>query len=371
MSSTELVRFPIRGVRPLERPKKKSPRLAAELVGPARNAIVRARHSLVSQQKYDGTWISRQPGDVSLLSQLVLLAAYSEHENSEFAQQCAATIEHYQQPEGAWFTMVGGAADVSTSVQAYFALKLAGHDPTDKRMQQARKVIRQLGGAEAADAETRYLLALFGQIDYDQCQPMPSRSALQGARKSPQDILMSIVWSHRPVRRLAVERGIRELFLTSPCDWPVTNATAPTRKFSQRINRSFEKIIHVTVRRNSTVAQRRALERYQSQLLSNVHPTQVSQFELHELIWHIFALHAAGYSLDSDEQTSCATALEELVEIDHESGFVCPSLKKAALAGTAIAIRALTDSGMSTDHPVVEDGLNYLQQAARPRRHPT
>ncbi len=364
MNSTELVRFPIRGVRPLERPKKKSPPLVAELVGPARNAIVRARHSLVSQQKYDGTWVARQPGDVSLLSQLVLLAAYSERENLELAQQCAATIEHYQQPEGAWSTMPGGAADVSTSVQAYFALKLAGHDPTDERMHLARKVIRQFGGADAADAETRYLLALFGQIDYDQCQPMPPHSALQGAQKSSQDIPMSIIWSHRPVCRIAVERGIRELFLTSPCDWPVANATESTRKFSRRINQSFEKFIHVAVRRNTTVAQRRALERCQTQLLSNVHPTQVSQFDLHELIWHTLALHAIGYSLDSDEQASCAAALEKLVEIDHESELVCPSLKTAALAGTAIAIRALAESGMSTNHPAIEDGLNYLQQAA-------
>ena len=362
MNSTELVRFPTRTKPSPERPRKKSPLFAPELIGPVRNAILRARHSLISLQQHDGVWLDSQPGDVALLSQLVLLAAYSGEEHSERTQQCAATIEQLQLATGGWSAMPGGAVDVSTSVQAYFALKVAGQDPTDDCLRLARNTIRNLGGADAADDETRYLLAMFGQIGYDRCRPLPPCPSR--TRQSALELPMSIICSYGPVQPVAAERGVRELFIEKPCEWPTTCGTEPKQKLRQRIHRSFGKIVCVAARQNTTAAQRRALAQCRAELLANVAPSQVSQLGLRELIWHMLALQAAGYPFETVEQVACAGAVDELVRVEHESEFVHADARNTSRAATAIAVRALVESGTSPQHPAASDGLEFIRQLA-------
>src|SRR4051812_14102855 len=221
MNSMELVRFPTRGVRPPQGPTKKSPPpYCSELVGPVRSAIVRARHLLVTQRRSDGPWLARQTGDVSLTSQLVFLLSYLERDESELALQCAATIFNEQRPDGAWSVVPNTAPDLNVSVQAYFALKLTGHDPTDEQMVRAREKIRALGGIDAADRYTRFFLALLGQLKYDFCGPVFDDGISFGGRESQLRAPMSIVWSRQPVRRMEMERGVRELLINKPSDWP-------------------------------------------------------------------------------------------------------------------------------------------------------
>src|SRR5689334_14732393 len=103
MNSMELVRFPATGPRPQGGSVKRSlPPFSTELIGPVRNAIVRARQCLVSQQRGDGAWCGRQMGAVSLLSQLIFMLAYLERDETELAEQCATTIRIEQRPDGGW-----------------------------------------------------------------------------------------------------------------------------------------------------------------------------------------------------------------------------------------------------------------------------
>ena len=75
--------------------------------------------------------------------------------------------------EGGWSLYPGGKLDISVSVKAYFALKLAGHDPEAEHMQRARIAIRAAGGADAVNSFTRFFLALLGQISYAYCPAVP------------------------------------------------------------------------------------------------------------------------------------------------------------------------------------------------------
>ena len=59
----------------------------------------------------------------------------------------ARFILDQQLPEGGWNNYPDGPADLSVSVKAYFALKLAGHNPDAPHMRRACEVIRGLGGA--------------------------------------------------------------------------------------------------------------------------------------------------------------------------------------------------------------------------------
>jgi squalene-hopene/tetraprenyl-beta-curcumene cyclase len=67
-----------------------------------------------------------------------------------------------QLPDGGFNIFSGGPADVSATVKAYFALKLAGLDPEDERLSAARERILDLGGMQAANSYVKINLSLFG-----------------------------------------------------------------------------------------------------------------------------------------------------------------------------------------------------------------
>ena len=67
-----------------------------------------------------------------------------------------------QLPDGGWSNYPGGPAEVSVSVKAYFALKIAGHAADAPHMARAATAIRALGGAENTNSFTRFYLALLG-----------------------------------------------------------------------------------------------------------------------------------------------------------------------------------------------------------------
>ncbi len=360
MNSMELVRFPTPGAR-LQRPraKKTPPPFCHELVGPARNAIVRARHLLLTRQRSDGTWLGRQTGDVPLASQLVFLLTYLDRSDSDLAQHCAATILGEQRPDGGWSGMAEEFADISASVQAYFALKLMGHDPTDERMAHARAKIRDLGGADAADIHTRYFLALFGQVNYDDCVPLAPEKTLVRRQDSRLHAPMSIVWFLRPLHNVAIEQGVRELFIDKPANWPTTRTTKPSGVFNRRRN----PLLGIADRLGRAQLRRRAA-RAEAQILANVVPTRIAELSLHELAWHIIALRAVGYPADSLELSICDDSLDELIDIDEDLGIACPRFRNGKPEDSALAIRALAESGISASHSALGDVLATLCEPA-------
>jgi Squalene-hopene cyclase N-terminal domain/Squalene-hopene cyclase C-terminal domain/Prenyltransferase and squalene oxidase repeat len=206
MTTTDLVQFAT---------FERAPRLPIELpaiapsyhqlVSPVRSAIVCARRQLLRRQCNDGRWVGRQIGDASLPSQLLMLMAYFGREDSELAEQAANAILRDQVADGGWPVFPGGRADLSVSVQAYFALKLVGHKPNRPYMAAARQLIRELGGADGADATTRWFLAMFGQIDHDVC----------GSNVSAFGSMNFL-----PRRTTELSHCVRELYIAHPAQWP-------------------------------------------------------------------------------------------------------------------------------------------------------
>ncbi len=201
------------------------------LDAPVRRAIHRTRQWLLGQQQADGSWCAELEGDTILESETILLLAFLGHEDSELARRCAAYLVEKQLPDGGWAMYPGGAAEISGSVKAYFALKLTGHDPSAEYMQRARAAILAHGGADAVNSFTRFYLALLGQISYEQCPAVPPEIVLlpkwfpvnlYAVSSWSRTIIvpLSIISALRPVRRLEPRLGIRELFLREPENWP-------------------------------------------------------------------------------------------------------------------------------------------------------
>src|SRR6185295_15150020 len=145
----------------------------------------------------------------------------------ERCRKAANYILAQQLPEGGWTHYPDGPMELSGSVKAYFALKLAGHDPEAPYMRKARAVIRERGGAAACNSFTKFYLALLGQFPYANCASVPPELMLlprwgyiniyaMSSWTRTIVVPLSIFYAHKPVAPLPPELGIRELFLKPP-----------------------------------------------------------------------------------------------------------------------------------------------------------
>ena len=98
-------------------------------------------------------------------------------------------------------------------------------------MRLARQAIRLAGGADAVNSFTRFYLALLGQISYDHCPAVPPELMLLAKLVADQHLphVGLVADDHRAAvdhvgpsaaAEIASERGISELFLREPDDWP-------------------------------------------------------------------------------------------------------------------------------------------------------
>ena len=137
-------------------------------------------------------------------------------------RKLAAHLRKMQRPDGGWAIYPGGPAEVSSSVKAYLALKLAGLTADHPEMVKAREAILAQGGVTACNTFTKIYLAVFGQYDWDGTPVVPPELALlprwfylnlyEVSSWSRTIIVpLAILYAHRPYCPVPVD--IDELFV--------------------------------------------------------------------------------------------------------------------------------------------------------------
>src|SRR5207253_690658 len=178
-----------------------------------RAAVDRSVALLLSRQAFDGHWIGELQGDTILESEYVLLLAFLGRERRANVTKIARYLLTQQMPEGGWNNYPEGPPDLSVSVKAYFALKLAGYDPNADYMVRARELIRSLGGGAGCNSFTKFYLGLLGQFPYANCPTVPPEIMFlprwayfniyaMSSWTRTIVIPLSIFYAYKPVRKL-------------------------------------------------------------------------------------------------------------------------------------------------------------------------
>src|SRR3954470_10557498 len=129
-------------------------------VGIVAQAIRRAATQLLSQQDRRGFWWAELTADTTLESDYILLQLWLYPPQGKewnpptrrLVDRAVQSILSRQLPDGGFNIYPGGPADVSATVKAYFALKLAGIPYDDTNLTAARERIMALGGINAANS---------------------------------------------------------------------------------------------------------------------------------------------------------------------------------------------------------------------------
>src|SRR5439155_13310444 len=179
----------------------------------ARVALSLARERLLALQDEAGWWQGELQTNVTMDAEDMLLREFLGIRRDDETARSAAWIRSQQRPDGTWANFHGGPGELSTTIEAYWALRLAGDEPEAEHMQAAASFIRAAGGLARARVFTHVWLALFGLWSWEEVPALPPEIILlpswvplnvyDFACWARQTIVaLSLVKAHRPTRRL-------------------------------------------------------------------------------------------------------------------------------------------------------------------------
>jgi squalene-hopene/tetraprenyl-beta-curcumene cyclase len=135
--------------------------------------IESATAALLAQQRVDGHWVFELEADATIPAEYIALQHFFGTSEPALEAKIANYLRRCQGVHAGWPLYHGGEFNISASVKAYFALKLAGDSPEAEHMQRARDAILAHGGAGRTNVFTRILLALFGVLPWASVPTIP------------------------------------------------------------------------------------------------------------------------------------------------------------------------------------------------------
>ena len=121
----------------------------------------------------DGWWKGELETNVTMDAEDLLLRQFLGIRTDEQTAGQRGGSAPSQRDDGTWANFYGGPPDLSTTVEAYVALRLAGDRPDEPHMRRAADYILAAGGIEATRVFTRIWLALFGLWPWEELPVLP------------------------------------------------------------------------------------------------------------------------------------------------------------------------------------------------------
>jgi squalene-hopene/tetraprenyl-beta-curcumene cyclase len=323
-------------------------------------AAGRAARYLAAAQRPDGYWCAELTADTTLESDSILLQLWLyPPENGIWRPPTRALVDKAvrsilarQLPDGGFNIYPRGPSEISASVKAYFALKVAGLSFDDPRLARLRERILALGGIQAANSYVKVNLSLFGLYPREHCPSIPPEVMLLPGKFLYQMsawtraivVALSIVHAADPRRPVPAGFSLEELFLpgVSPAFFRDAGWLSWRNFFlwADRALKQWEKHGPKWVRRRAVgAAERWMLERFErSDGLGAIYPP---------MMYAIMALDVLGYPREHPAAREALRQFESLIVDDGRRFFFQPCF--SPIWDTAIAAYALGEGGFAPE----------------------
>jgi squalene-hopene/tetraprenyl-beta-curcumene cyclase len=320
------------------------------------DAARRASDFLLSQQRRDGHWCALLTADTTLESDFILFQLWLyppvngvwQPETRVQVDRAARSIWARQLPDGGFNIYDKGPSEVSASVKAYTALKLAGYPAGDKRMIALRRCILNLGGVQSANSYTKVNLSLFGLYPRDCCPSIPPEIMLMPGKLLYQMsawtrtiiVSLAIVHAHNPQRPVPKGFNLEELHLPGKSyEFAADDSWLTWRKafvHSDKILKLWEKYGFARIRRSAIrKCEHWMVERFKySDGLGAIYPP---------MMYAVMALDVLGYPPNHAVRVEALRQFNNLMCDSPDRFFVQPCF--SPIWDTAIAAYALAEAG--------------------------
>jgi squalene-hopene/tetraprenyl-beta-curcumene cyclase len=327
-------------------------------------ALKRACDHLIERQAAPGWWKGELRTNVTMDAEDLLLRQFLDILDPADLEAAARWIRSQQRADGTWANFEGGPADLSTTIEAYAALRLAGDEIDAAHMATAREFILAHGGIEASRVFTRIWLALFGEWSWDDLPAMPPELVLL-PKWVPLNVYDWACWARQsvvPITVVATLRPVRPLPFTLA---ELHTGAAPARRRTGLMGTAFavlDRVLKVygkaPVKPGRALAFRQAAEWILARQEADggwggIQPPWV---------YSILALHLLGYPLEHPALAAALDGLEGF--LIREDGTDGPVRRLEACQSpvwdTCLAVTALLDAGLALDDPSLLRAVRWL-----------
>ncbi|MGH2836084.1 MAG: squalene--hopene cyclase [Solirubrobacteraceae bacterium] len=348
----------------------------AQTVSTASDAKVtlrRACERLLSLQHEGGWWRGELQTNVTMDAEDMLLREFLGIRRAEETERSAAWIRSQQRADGTWANFYGGPGDLSTTIEAYWALRLAGDMPELQHMRIAAEFIREQGGIESARVFTHVWLSLFGLWSWDRVPALPPEIVLlpswvplniyDFACWARQTIVaLSLVMAHRPCHPLPF--NLDELHGAEP--WAPSSPTGARGRWLVRLDR----LIRLYERRPIGPLRRLASARAERWIVRRQEADGSWGGIQPPWVYSLMALQLRGYPLDHPVMRRGIEGIEGFMVSERGGdplGVGAPAGASRRLEAcqspvwdTALTAVALRDAGLPADHPALVRAGEWL-----------
>src|SRR5213080_159598 len=300
------------------------------------SGVERAAERLLSLQHPDGWWKGELESNATMIAEHLFLLHFLGLRDAETDRLLANELLARRRADGTWSIWFDGPPNLSVTVEAYTALKLAGVDAVE----QTREYIRRAGGVARTRIFTRAFLALIGQWPWHRLAHVPVELILlpAGGPLSVYDfacwarqtmVSLSVVEALRPVRPSSIDHSEIGGKRTAPGGTP-----------------------HLTSRRRYAIAVAERWVRARQEAdgsWGGIQPPWV---------WSLIMLAALGHGFEDETFARGLAGWERFMVRDVDR--LRPEACQSPVWDTALAVLALRAAGVSADDPRLQAAGGWL-----------
>ncbi|WP_315789330.1 squalene--hopene cyclase [Fischerella sp. JS2] len=330
------------------------------------DAIAASQNYLLSIQNPQGYWWAELESNVTITAEVVLLHKIWGTDKSRPLQKVEAYLRSRQREHGGWELFYGDGGELSTSVEAYMALRLLGVLPTDPAMLKARRFILERGGISRTRIFTKLHLALIGCYSWQGIPSLPPWVMLL-----PENFFFNIYEMSSWARSSTVP-------LLIVCDRKPVFAIDPAINLNELYAEGIEQVkyelprsgnwtdIFLTLDSSFKLAENLNLVPFRTEGIKAAEKWILERQEatgdwggiIPAMLNSLLALRCLDYDAADPIVERGLQAVDNFAIETADTYRVQPCV--SPVWDTAWAIRALIDSGLTSDHPAVVQAAEWL-----------
>jgi squalene-hopene/tetraprenyl-beta-curcumene cyclase len=300
------------------------------------NAVELGAERLLSLQHPDGWWKGELESNATMIAEHLFLLHFLGLRDPETDRLLANELLSRRRRDGTWSIWFDGPADLSVTVEAYTALKLAGVDAGDA----TREYIQRAGGVARTRIFTRAFLALIGQWPWRRLAHVPVELILLPAG-GPLSVYDFACWARQTMVALSVIEALQPV-RPSPIDLSEIGGRKTAYSRAPRL---------LAARRHAIrVAERWVRERQEADgSWGGIQPPWV---------WSLIMLAALGHGFEDETFARAFAGWERFMVRDGDR--LRPEACQSPIWDTALAVLALRAAGVPADDPRLQAAGDWL-----------
>jgi squalene-hopene/tetraprenyl-beta-curcumene cyclase len=300
------------------------------------NAVERGAERLLSLQHPDGWWKGELESNATMIAEHLFLLHFLGLRDRDRDRLLANELLARRRQDGTWSIWFEGPPDLSVTVEAYTALKLAGVDAGEA----TREYIRGAGGVAGTRIFTRAFLALIGQWPWRRLPHVPVEMVLLPPQ-SPLSVYDFACWARQTMVALSVVEALQ----------PVRPSAIELSEIGARKTEPSGTPHLPGIRRHAIrVAERWVRERQEADgSWGGIQPPWV---------WSLIMLAALGHGFEDETFARGLEGWERFMVRDGDR--LRPEACQSPVWDTALAVLGLRAAGLSAGDPRLQAAGEWL-----------